>query len=107
VQAVTSSLCLPESRSASDSSIPPYEGIGLNEGDAAIKVGSQTAHMLTGLDLRKDHYFPLDVVLNEVTWMGTTASSADEWIERYNNTGSPLTPAAGRSVGLTVPRPYP
>jgi hypothetical protein len=25
--------------------------------------------------------------------MGTTASSADEWIERYNNTGSPVDPS--------------
>jgi uncharacterized repeat protein (TIGR01451 family) len=29
---------------------------------------------------------PPDVVLNEVAWGGTAASSADEWIELYNNT---------------------
>jgi len=28
----------------------------------------------------------LDVVINEVAWMGTEASSTDEWIELYNNT---------------------
>jgi phage protein U len=28
----------------------------------------------------------LDVVINEVAWMGTVASSADEWIELYNPT---------------------
>jgi uncharacterized repeat protein (TIGR01451 family) len=28
----------------------------------------------------------LDVVINEVAWMGTTADSSDEWIELYNNT---------------------
>jgi hypothetical protein len=33
---------------------------------------------------------PLDVVLSEIAWMGTTSSSADEWIELYNNTGSPV-----------------
>jgi hypothetical protein len=29
---------------------------------------------------------PRDVVINEVAWMGTAASSYDEWIELYNNT---------------------
>jgi len=29
---------------------------------------------------------PLDVVINEVAWMGTQASTADEWIELKNNT---------------------
>jgi uncharacterized repeat protein (TIGR01451 family) len=28
----------------------------------------------------------LDVVINEVAWMGTAASSTDEWIELYNTT---------------------
>lgn len=30
------------------------------------------------------------VVINEVAWAGTAASSADEWIELYNNTDSPI-----------------
>ncbi len=30
---------------------------------------------------------PPIVVINEVAWAGTNASSADEWIELYNNTG--------------------
>lgn len=29
---------------------------------------------------------PKDVVINEIAWMGTTASYNDEWIELYNNT---------------------
>jgi hypothetical protein len=29
---------------------------------------------------------PLDVVVSEIAWMGTTTSSADEWVELYNNT---------------------
>jgi len=33
---------------------------------------------------------PLDVVISEIAWMGTTASSADEWIELYNNSASPI-----------------
>jgi len=31
---------------------------------------------------------PGDVVINEVAWMGTAASSWDEWIELYNTTGA-------------------
>lgn len=37
--------------------------------------------MMRELDLLKS-----EVALNEVAWMGTTANSADEWIELYNNT---------------------
>jgi len=33
---------------------------------------------------------PLDVVINEVAWMGTQANSADEWLELYNNTDNPI-----------------
>ncbi len=29
---------------------------------------------------------PGDVVINELMWMGTAASSSDEWVELYNNT---------------------
>ncbi len=29
---------------------------------------------------------PLDVVINEIAWMGSTVSYNDEWIELYNNT---------------------
>ncbi len=29
---------------------------------------------------------PLNMVINEVTWMGTNISANDEWIELYNNT---------------------
>ena len=32
----------------------------------------------------------LDVVLNEIAWMGSTGSSSDEWIELYNNTASDI-----------------
>jgi len=32
----------------------------------------------------------LDVVVNEIAWMGTSASYNDEWIELYNNTNSSL-----------------
>jgi hypothetical protein len=33
---------------------------------------------------------PMDVVVSEIAWMGTTVSYNDEWIELYNNTASPV-----------------
>jgi len=33
---------------------------------------------------------PLDIVVSEIAWMGTTASATDEWIELYSNTSSPI-----------------
>lgn len=33
---------------------------------------------------------PLDVVINEIAWMGTEANSPDEWIELYNNTNQDI-----------------
>jgi hypothetical protein len=32
----------------------------------------------------------LDVVINEIAWMGTKANSSDEWIELYNNTNQEI-----------------
>ncbi|HET6371968.1 MAG TPA: lamin tail domain-containing protein [Candidatus Polarisedimenticolia bacterium] len=32
----------------------------------------------------------LDVVINEIAWMGTTTSANDEWIELFNNTGGDI-----------------
>lgn len=31
-----------------------------------------------------------DVIINEIAWGGTSASTADEWIELYNNTGADI-----------------
>src|SRR4030042_901353 len=33
---------------------------------------------------------PLNIVINEISWMGTVESSNDEWMELYNNTGSAI-----------------
>ncbi len=33
---------------------------------------------------------PLDVVINEIAWMGTVGSAADEWMELYNNTAATI-----------------
>ncbi len=30
------------------------------------------------------------VVINEIAWMGTSVSTANEWLELYNNTGQPI-----------------
>src|SRR5687768_7277490 len=32
----------------------------------------------------------LQVVVNEIAWMGTSTSTADEWIELFNNTPSAI-----------------
>ena len=36
------------------------------------------------------HAQTLDVVLNEIAWMGTLADANDEWIELHNTTGAPI-----------------
>jgi uncharacterized repeat protein (TIGR01451 family) len=41
---------------------------------------------------------PGDVIISEVAWGGTRASSADEWIELYNNTGN-IIDLAGWTLG--------
>lgn len=33
---------------------------------------------------------PGSIIINEVAWMGTTVSTADEWIELYNTTGADI-----------------
>ena len=48
-----------------DSSLPPYEGTGLNEGDSPIDVGNQTTYTLTDLDPSKDYYFAVTAYDNE------------------------------------------
>ena len=51
---------------------------------------------------------PLDVVVSEIAWMGTTTSYNDEWIELYNTTTSPITltgwtlSAADGSPGISL-----
>jgi hypothetical protein len=41
---------------------------------------------LSMLSIKLPAAVPGDVVINEIMWMGTAASSSDEWIELYNNT---------------------
>ncbi|HSP80307.1 MAG TPA: phospholipase D-like domain-containing protein, partial [Myxococcaceae bacterium] len=51
---------------------------------------------------------PGAVVINEVAWMGTTASSYDEWLELYNTTGQSISvegwtlKAADGTPGITL-----
>ncbi len=42
-----------------------------------------------------------DVVISEVAWMGTTASSTHEWIELYNNTSAPIDLTNWKLVSLS------
>ena len=58
---------------------------------ACLLGGLMVATILSGLqgpaqaaDVAAPSANPLDVVINEVGWMGTQASASDEWIELYN-----------------------
>jgi parallel beta-helix repeat protein len=48
-----------------DSFIPPFEGMGLTEGDSPINVGDQTTFTLSGLDSKKDYYITVTAYDNE------------------------------------------
>lgn len=48
---------------------------------------------------------PGDVVISEVAWMGTAASSAHEWIELYNNTDQTINLNGWKVVSLTDSSP--
>ncbi len=80
--------------------------------DSGVAVGSQSTHNFENLEQGKEYVFkvsaladnrelshvtlraatkeqevfPGDVVINEIAWMGTEASSYDEWVEFYNTT---------------------
>lgn len=41
-----------------------------------------------------------DVLITEISWMGTTNSSSDEWIELYNTTGQPIDVTGWNLYGL-------
>jgi hypothetical protein len=43
---------------------------------------------------------PGDVVINEIAWGGSAASSADEWIELHNTTAQPVDLAGWSLISL-------
>lgn len=50
---------------------------------------------------------PQDVVINEVAWAGTAASTSDEWLELHNTTGMPIdlsgwTLSDGGDIAITL-----
>ena len=47
-------------------------------------LGATSAPTTTQISVSKRE--PLSIVINEISWMGTKASSSDEWIEFYNTT---------------------
>ena len=42
--------------------------------------------------------FPLDAVVGEIAWMGTTTDSNDEWLELVNNTATNIDLAGWRLI---------
>jgi uncharacterized repeat protein (TIGR01451 family) len=63
-------------------------GLSLLAATWAALHGAATAATTAPLAAAAD---PGDVVINEVAWGGTGASSSDEWIELYNTTSQPIT----------------
>ena len=54
------------------------------------KGATSTATSTIVVKSKKESYSVLDVVINEIAWMGTTDSSNDEWVELYNNTNKEI-----------------
>ncbi|MBN1581272.1 MAG: lamin tail domain-containing protein, partial [Anaerolineae bacterium] len=54
-----------------------------------LPVEAASSIRLTQADLFSSTAY-LDIVINEVAWMGTAASDWDEWIELYNNTAADI-----------------
>jgi len=66
-----------------DESLPPYDGIGLNEGNSPIDVGDQTTYTLTGFDSTTDYYFTVTSYDNEgqASWYSNVVQKqGDNWI---------------------------
>ncbi|MFH0856283.1 MAG: lamin tail domain-containing protein, partial [bacterium] len=61
-----------------------YAYVVENDGDESEKISVAIEKINTS---NEDY---LNVVINEIAWMGTSADYNDEWIELYNNTGFPL-----------------
>ncbi len=55
-----------------------------------IRLGLSVVFVLSLFHTRALAASPLDVVISEVAWAGTTTDSNDEWIELYNNTNAAI-----------------
>ena len=60
--------------------------------DGRISGGSSAIFLLLFLffNLSIQASVPLDIIINEIAWMGTTNSANDEWLELHNNTSGSL-----------------
>ena len=64
------------------------------------KLFSSLASLLFALQLSAQQ--PGPVVFSEIMWMGSTASSADEWVELYNRSAEPVELAGWTITRLTA-----
>jgi hypothetical protein len=62
-------------------------GAGVLGGAMVVALASSLRGQARAADVAASPADALDVVINEVAWMGTAASGTDEWIELYNATG--------------------
>ena len=72
-----------------DADSNPICGTPKNANSASSSSGTPTA-TATLTNTPGAGYSALDVVINEVAWAGTQASSTDEWLELYNNTNAAI-----------------
>lgn len=63
---------------------------GLNWGNGVTHTPTPTATATSTNTPTSTTTPPKTVTITEVAWMGTQASSSDEWIELYNNTSIPI-----------------
>ena len=63
-------------------SVPGNYSVELRVVDNKGATSSLTA---VTISISQEETLDLGVIVNEIAWMGTTANSADEWVELYNN----------------------
>ncbi|GEM_PF-1134298 len=68
---------------------------GLDESTYTFKVASVDTHgNISATSTQAVEVFTAPVVINEIAWAGTNASSFDEWVELYNRTGRAISLAS-------------
>jgi hypothetical protein len=65
-------------------------GVTVQDNGGTANVGADTSTIKFFNITVNPNIAPLNVVINEVAWMGTQASTFDEWIELYNSTANAI-----------------
>ncbi len=79
---------------------------GTDESTYMFKVASVDIHgNVSATSTQAIEVFTVPVVINEIAWAGTSASSFDEWVELYNRTGRAIS-LAGMKLYASDLSPY-